>query len=170
MSEETSFVLQGSVTTTAVLFLQNAVMRMIPYSIAAIPLIILDLRYGIKAARMRGDKVRFSTALRRTVTKTFTYVCWLILASTIAVAFSQEWLEWIVLGAVFANEMLSIIGNLLETRGLEISWKNIITAGFHLSGQKVGVDTNGIDPMSFVHPVEKKAERPRGKNGRFVKK
>lgn len=171
MNEEGSLVLEGGISATLIAFLQTAVLRMIPYSLPALVLVALDLVYGIKAANHRGEKVRVSTALRRTITKIFSYICWLVLASTIAIAFSHIWLEWLVLGIVFANEFLSIVGNYLETKGLEISWKNVNRAIFHIGGQKVGVDTTGIDPNGFVQPIKKPKGKPvRNDKGQFVKK
>lgn len=166
MNEESAFVLQGGVSTVAVAFLQQAVLRMIPYAVPSIVLIALDLLYGIRAAKYRGERARLSTAVRRSVTKLFSYACWLILASTLAIAFEHEWIEWAVLGLVYVNELSSIIGNYLETKGLEVSWKDVFRAVFKIGGQKVGVDTEGIDPAEFVKPIEK----PRDAKGRFVKR
>ena len=144
---------------------------MVPYALPSLFLIMLDLVYGIKAARYRGDKVRLSTAVRRTVTKTFSYLCWMILASTLAIAFSQNWLEWSVLGLLYVNELASIAGNYLETKGLEISWKNVNRAIFRLGGQKAGLDTDGIDPNGFVRPIQKEKYKPvRNSKGQFVPK
>lgn len=171
MTEESSLVLEGGISATAIAFLQSAVLRMIPYSLPALVLVILDLVYGIKAANYRGEKVRLSTALRRTITKIMSYICWLVLASTIAIAFDHLWLEWLVLGIVFANEFLSIVGNYLETKGLEISWKNVNKALFKWGGQKAGLDTEGIDPNSFVQPIHKPKAKPiRNDKGQFVKR
>jgi len=150
-------------------FLQTAVLRMIPYALPSVVLIILDLGFGIKAARYRGEKVRFSTAIRRTVTKLFGYICWLVLASTLALAFEQRWLEWVILGLVYANELSSIVANHLETKGLEISWKAVNRALFHFGAQKAGLDDGGIDPNSFVKPIEKPKYKPmRNDKGQFV--
>lgn len=169
MTEEGAFVIQGGVSAAAIAFLQQAVLRMIPYAVPSVVLIALDLVYGIKAARYRKERVTLSTAMRRTVTKTFGYVCWLILASTMALAFNQQWLEWAILGLVYANEFASIIGNHLETKGLELNWKNINRAIFHLGGQRAGLDTSGIDPNGFVKPIESpKNPRPRDEHGRYV--
>lgn len=166
MSEEGVFALEGGISAVAVAFLQQAVLRMIPYAVPSVIFIILDLRWGIKAAKYRGERVSVSTAIRRSMNKVFGYICWLILASTMAVAFGREWLEWSVLGLVYVNELASIVGNYLETKGLEIDWKNVFRAGFKIGGQKAGVDTDGIDPVDFVRPVE----RPRNAKGQFVKK
>lgn len=169
MTEESQFVLQGGVSATAIAFLQTAVLRMIPYSCPALFLVLLDLIYGIKAARYRGEKVRLSTAIRRTVTKIFSYICWIILASTLAVAFDHTWLEWLVLGLVFANEFASIVANYLETKGLELNWANINKAIFHFGAQKAGLDDDGIDPNGFVRPIQKPKSNPiRNAKGQFV--
>lgn len=161
MTEESAFITQGSVTAAAVAFLQAAVLRMIPFAVPALVLIILDLIYGCKAASFRKERVRFSTALRRTLTKTFCYICWLILASTLALSFEKEWLEWGVLGLVYLNELSSIVGNYFESKGLKVVWPNFLKAIIGIFGQKTNTDTSGIDPGSFVEPIEKKTRATR---------
>ena len=121
MTEDSALIVEGSVSATLVALLQTAVLRMIPYAVPGLLLVVLDLAYGIKAARVRGEQVRASTAIRRSLTKVFLYICWLILATTIAIAFEKEWLEWGTLALVYGNEALSIIGNHLESKGLSFS-------------------------------------------------
>ena len=165
MNEQGAFILQGSVSATAVAFLQSAVLRMIPYSVPGLLLIALDLIYGIKAAKFRGEKVRTSTAISRTTTKTFSYVCWIILASTVALAFQKDWLEWFVLGLVYANEFLSIVGNYLETKGLELSFADLYRWMFKKAGEKVGMTVEDAEAEGII-----KEKQPRDAKGRFVKK
>ena len=84
MTEEGSLAMQGGVSAAAVAFLQEAVLRMIPYSVPALVLIILDLIYGIRAAKIRekaaraakqpSERIRLSTAVRRSITKIFSYL------------------------------------------------------------------------------------------------
>ena len=169
MTEESYFIMQGSISTVAIAFLQKSVLRMIPYSIVAVPLIVLDLIYGIKAAIWRKEKIRISTAIRRTVTKTFGYACWIILASTISLSFNIEWLEWCILGLVFANELASIVGNYLETKGLEVSWKAVWNTILRIIGQKANIDTDGIDVGEMVKP-KPKPPQPRNAKGQFTSK
>lgn len=134
---------------------------MVPYATPAIVLIILDLIYGCKAAAYRQERVRFSTAIRRTLTKSFSYVCWIILASTLALSFEKEWLEWIILGMVYLNELSSIIGNYFEAKGLKINWGKVLNAIIGIFGQKTNTDTSGVDVEGFVEPMEKKVKRVR---------
>ena len=169
MIGEKDILLQAGVAGAAVAFLQEAVLRMVPYAIIAIPLITLDLIYGVKAAKYRKERVRVSTAIRKTVTKSFGYACWIILASTLALSFNLEWLEWAILGLVFLNELSSIVGNYLETKGLEVSWKAVGAAFSKIFGQKTGIDTEGINPADFVQQKPKPAQ-PRNAKGQFTSK
>lgn len=114
-------IVQSGASAALVALLQTAVLRMIPYAVPGLLLVILDLAYGVKAAKARGEQVRASTAIRRSLTKVFLYICWLILATTIAIAFDKTWLEWGTLALVYGNEGLSIIGNYFETKGLSFS-------------------------------------------------
>lgn len=163
MTEESSFVLQGSVSSVAVAFFQQAVLRMIPYAIPSVFLIFLDLIYGIKRAKSKKEKVRLSTAVRRSVTKTFSYVCWLILASTMALAFQQGWLEWAILGLVYLNELASIVGNYLETKGITFSWVGFYRWVMRVISGKAGVAMEEAEAADII-------KRPRNAKGQFVSK
>jgi len=133
-------IVQGSVATTAVVFLQQAVLNMIPYLFIAAVLILVDLYFGVKAARKRGEKVRASRAFRRTMGKTMEYICWVILASSLSVAFGTNIIEWVVLGVVMGNELLSVLTNFFELHGYKIKGLNI----FKIVGDKAGIDTSDV--------------------------
>ena len=136
----TGILVEGGVATTAVLFLQEAVLNMIPFLLIAFILILVDLLFGIKAAKKRGEKIRPSRALRRTVGKSVEYVCWVILSSTLSVAFNTPLIEWIILGIIMGNEVLSVITNYFEIHGYKLSGLNI----FKIVGDKAGIDTEGV--------------------------
>lgn len=133
-------IVQGSVATTAVVFLQESVLNMIPYLFIALFLIIVDLYFGVKAAKKRGEKVRASRAFRRTMGKTMEYVCWVILSSSLSVAFHTVVIEWVVLGIVMGNELLSVLTNFFELHGYKIKGLNI----FKIVGDKAGIDTSEV--------------------------
>ena len=162
MSQEQSFILQGGVSSVLVAYFQNVVLRMIPYAVAAVPLIILDLIYGIQAAKYRGERARLSTAVRRSVTKTFSYVCWLILATSLAISFELKWIEWVVLGSVYVNELASIVGNYLETKGIKFSYAGFLRLLFKKGADKVGIEITSEEVKEII--------KPRDSHGRFVKK
>ena len=140
---------------------------MIPYTIVAVPLIILDLLWGIRAAKYRKERVTFSRAFRSTMSKAMDYLCWIIIAASIAVAFEHQWLEWLILGAVIFNEFTSIVSNYFETKGVQLSFVAIFRWMFKTGAGKVGVEVSDEDAQEIIKPKE---PRPRAKNGRFVKR
>ena len=167
MEEEGALVMQSSISATAVVFLQEAVLRMIPYSVPALFLIALDLLYGVRAAKYRGEKVRISTTIRRSVTKCFSYVCWIIIASTLALAFKKDILEWVVLGVVYFNEMASIVGNYLQTKGIEFSFVGFYRWLLKVIAGKAGEAMDSAEAEGIIIGKEGKA---RDKKGRYTKK
>lgn len=91
------------------------------FLLAAAILILVDLRFGIAAAKMRGEMVRFSRAGRRTVNKAVDYVCWILLAGAFGKAFGIPFdiplLPAIVLIVVFGFEINSCFNNYFEAHG-----------------------------------------------------
>ena len=161
ITEESALIVEGSVSAALVTVLQTAVLRMIPYAVPAIFLLALDLLYGVKAAKFRGEKVRASTAISRTVTKFFKYVCWLILASTLAIAFRKDWLEWGTLAIVYANEGVSIVGNYLETKGITLSFAGAYRWIIKFFAKKVGGEMSDEEAAQII-------KQPRNAKGQFT--
>lgn len=159
-------VVTGGVTATAIVFFRDAITAMIPYLIAAVPLVLLDLNFGVKAAKHRGDRVTFSKGFRGTVGKVFEYLCWITVSATLSLAFSAKWLEWAILGGVVLNELASIVGNYAETKNVTISWSYLWNKILQIVGAKAGVDASGIDVGEIIKPKPPRDE----KTGRFIKK
>lgn len=90
----------------------------------AFVLVIVDLRFGIRAAKARGEKVRASRAVRRTINKMVDYVCWILLAGAIGEVYGEPFgvplLPLIVLLVVFGVEVNSCFSNFFESRGKKI--------------------------------------------------
>ena len=94
-----------------------------PYLMLAIVLIIVDSRFGIKAAIKRGEKIRSSRKWRRAINKLVDYICWTTLAGlmgqTFGVSFHIPIMSAIVLCIVYGIELTSIINNYFEYKGVE---------------------------------------------------
>lgn len=170
-------IVEGGVAATITAILQKTVLTMLPFALPALVLVLLDLHFGIKAARHRykkykrdADRVTFSKALRGTVGKVFEFACWLILASSMAVAFQIDWIQWATLAIVYVNELGSVIGNYLCTKDIEFSLVAFLRAVFvyvgRWFGNKLGIVT---DDLSF-DDVLKPAKPGRNKKGQFVSK
>lgn len=97
--------------------------RIIWFLLLAIILILGDLRFGIAAAQKRGEKIRPSRAVRRSLNKLVDYICWLSIATVVGVNFGSVFglplLSVIIMAVVCIIEMSSIVDNYLEYKGIK---------------------------------------------------
>lgn len=172
-----SDVVEGGVSAVAVTFLKKTVLAMIPFALPALFLVALDLHFGIKAAKHRykkykreADRVTFSRALRGTIGKVFEYACWLVISSSMSIAFEMDWIQWTILLLVYVNEIASIIGNYLCTKDIEFSLIGFLRAVLvfvaRWIGSKLGIVT---DDVSF-DDVLKPSKQGRNAKGQFTSK
>lgn len=131
---------QGAATSMMVLFIQNTIYSLIPYMFIIVTIVILDLVQGIRAAKKRREEIRVSRAIRRTVSKLFEYVCWIIFAGTLLTATGSQWLFYVILVIPFVTEFYSIITNYLFASGKKITGLNL----WKIFGSKIGVDIDDV--------------------------
>lgn len=91
------------------------------FALLGLVLIVADLRFGVRAAKARGEKIRLSRAGRRTINKMVDYICWIFLAAAVNKAivphFDMPLLPAIVLLVVYGFEINSCYSNYFEARG-----------------------------------------------------
>ena len=108
-----------------------------PYIIFAVILILADLRYGLRAARKRGEEIRRSRAWRRSLNKLVDYICWLSISWFFGITFGKDFgvplISYVVLAIIYFIEMQSILDNYLEYKGLnkKISIWKLFKSLFH---------------------------------------
>lgn len=141
-SDTTSVAVQGGAAALAVGFLHDALDLAFPFLVVALIIIFVDLYFGIKAAKFRGEEVRASKALRRTAGKIVEYLSWVILGATLALAFGWPSLSKIIVGIAISIELLSVLTNWLSLHGKKISGIGEFAQG--LIKDKTGVDTSMI--------------------------
>ena len=112
----------GGVTATVLSPMIEGWARLIPYIIFAVVLILADLRYGLKAARKRGEEIRHSRAWRRSLNKLVDYICWLSISWFFGLTFGRDFgvpiISYVVLAVIYIIEMQSILDNYLEYKGM----------------------------------------------------
>lgn len=103
---------------------------MLAWLLVAVVLLFADLRFGIQAAARRGERIRGSRAVRRTLNKFVDYICWVSIAWVMGASFGRV-LDVPVLAAVIMLvicliEITSIFDNYFECHGLHMrfnAWK-----------------------------------------------
>lgn len=96
---------------------------MYPWMLFAVALIITDLRFGVMAAKVRGEEIRGSRMRRRSMNKMFDYGCWLFVAYTcrhsVGVVFGVPLVSVACILYVYLNELASVANNYAEYKGIK---------------------------------------------------
>lgn len=112
----------NGVMASAIMPLLTFYENLMPYIGLAIILIIVDSRFGIAAARKRGETIRPSRKWRRAINKLVDYVCWVTLAGVFGQAYGSVLdipaLAALMLLVVYGIELTSIFNNYFEYKGL----------------------------------------------------
>ena len=112
----------NGVMASAIMPLLTFYENLMPYIGLAIILIIVDSRFGIAAARKRGEMIRPSRKWRRAINKLVDYVCWVTLAGVFGQAYGSVLdipaLAALMLLVVYGIELTSIFNNYFEYKGL----------------------------------------------------
>ena len=91
------------------------------FLLAALCLILVDAKFGVEAAKKRGERIRKSRAIRRTINKMIDYICWIIVAHSVGAAFGTPFgipiIPAIVLFVIYGCEINSCFNNYFEARG-----------------------------------------------------
>jgi MFS family permease len=113
----------GGVTASVLSPFVEGWQQMLWFLILAIILILGDLRFGIAAAKKRGERIRPSRAVRRSINKLVDYICWLSIATVVGINFGTVFdvplLSVIIMAIVCLIELSSIIDNYLEYKGIK---------------------------------------------------
>lgn len=97
-----------------------------PWLLLGLVLVLVDLRYGLLAARAREEAIRPSRAWRRTLNKMVDYLCWVTLAEVCTRTFGESIGSPIVsmamLFVIYGIELNSCVNNYLEYKGIKKKW------------------------------------------------
>lgn len=97
--------------------------NIIPFILLAIVLIIVDSRFGIAAARKRGETIRTSRKWRRAINKLVDYVCWITLVGLFGQTFGTVLgipvLSGLLLLIVYGIEISSCFNNYFEYKNIK---------------------------------------------------
>ena len=97
--------------------------KFLPFLIIGIILIIVDSRFGIAAAKKRGEHIRASRKWRRAINKAVDYICWITLAgvfgSTYGTVLGIPLLPALMMLVIYGIEVSSCYNNYFEAKGIK---------------------------------------------------
>lgn len=101
----------------------NFYTHLAPWLLLGAVLVLVDLRFGILASRRRGETIRTSRAVRRTVNKMMDYLCWVTVAElasrTFGVTIGVPVVSMGTLFVIYAIEFNSCMNNYFEYKGIK---------------------------------------------------
>lgn len=97
-----------------------------PWLLLGMVLVLVDLRFGLLAAKARKEQIRPSRAWRRTLNKMVDYLCWVTLAEvcsrTFGVSIGVPVVSMAMLFIIYGIELNSCVNNYLEYKGIKKKW------------------------------------------------
>lgn len=136
----------------------NFYSHLAPWLLLGAVALLVDLRFGIKAAKARGETVRTSRAIRRTLNKAIDYLGIVTLAEmlsrTFGVSLGVPIVSMGMLFIIYGIELSSILNNYFEYKGLP--WK------FNLLKflRKKSELAESIEEGETEHEAEDSTEKP----------
>lgn len=98
---------QGTTAAFVSGYMYDQYIAMFPWFMAAIPLILLDLRLGRQRARIKGEDVTIRKSIKMTIDKSFSYICWIMLATTLSSVFDADAIKYSIMGIIYGLEVAS---------------------------------------------------------------
>lgn len=118
---ETNNLFQAAVASAGTL-ITSFYSHLAPWMVLGLVLVLVDLRYGVLAARVRGEEIRLSRAWRRTINKMIDYLCWVTVAElmsrTFAVSLGAPVVSMTMLFIIYGIEISSCVNNYFEYKGV----------------------------------------------------
>lgn len=118
---ETNNLFQAAVASAGTL-ITSFYSHLAPWLVLGLVLVLVDLRYGVLAARVRGEEIRLSRAWRRTINKMMDYLCWVTVAElmsrTFAVSLGAPVVSMTMLFIIYGIEISSCVNNYFEYKGV----------------------------------------------------
>lgn len=97
-----------------------------PWLMLGMVLVMVDLRFGLLAAKARKEDIRPSRAWRRTFNKMVDYLCWVTLAEvcsrTFGITIGAPVVSMAMLFIIYGIELNSCVNNYLEYKGIKKKW------------------------------------------------
>lgn len=118
---ETNNLFQAAVASAGTL-ITSFYSHLAPWLVLGLVLVLVDLRYGVLAARVRGEEIRLSRAWRRTINKMIDYLCWVTVAElmsrTFAASLGAPVVSMTMLFIIYGIEISSCVNNYFEYKGV----------------------------------------------------
>jgi len=165
IGENTTMTVSGLFTPAATAFMGSTVEMMIPWLLAMMMAVVVDLIAGIRKSLLLGVRVSPSSAFRATMGKIVVYVAFVLMVCMLDVAARGSGViaKWCCL-FIAGLELGSVASNLLKPYGIDMTMKGIVR--LLLNRSPLRVDDREADVLLNEQRREEMAGEERRKWGR----
>lgn len=147
-----SLLTQGITTGFLSQYLYQTYVAVLPWLFPCIPLIVLVCKYGRAKAKLNGEEVTWGKTIKMAINKVFNYICWIMIACTLSLAFQKNSITFVIMAIVYGLEVLKLILRYVQSIGYEVDERTALAIFLKLmlsrvTGQNANI-TLGKDPNS----------------------
>lgn len=137
----TSLLTQGVTTGFLAQYLYHTYIAVLPWLIPCIPLIILVCKYGRANAETKGEEVTWCKTIKMAVNKMFNYICWIMIACTLSIAFDCQSITLLIMAVVYGLEVMKCILRFVQSQGYDVNERQALGIFLQLVVKKVTGET-----------------------------
>lgn len=120
-ANRSSLITQGVTTGFLSAYLHQTYIAVLPWLIPCIPLMLLVSKFGRENARLKGEEVTWGKTLKMAINKIFNYICWIMIACTLSIAFSSDAITIVIMAIVYGLEVMKVILRYVQSQGYEVN-------------------------------------------------
>lgn len=144
---KSSLITQGVTAGFFSQYIHETYIAVLPWLIPAIPLILLVCKYGRMNAKAKREEVTWCKTIKMAVNKIFNYICWIMIACTLSIAFNCPAIAYAIMAVVYGLELMKCILRYVQSHGYKVSERQALVVFLKIILQKftsTDVDTDQI--------------------------
>ena len=133
---KSSLITQGVTAGFFTQYIHATYVAVLPWLIPAIPLIILVCKYGRLNARVKHEEVTWCKTVKMAINKIFNYICWIMIACTLSIAFQCDYIAYFIMAVVYGLELMKCILRYVQSQGYKVSERQALAVFLKIIIQK----------------------------------
>lgn len=133
---KSSLITQGVTAGFFSQYIHAMYIEVLPWLIPALPLILLVCKYGRQNALAKGEEVTWIKTIKMAINKIFNYLCWIMIACTLSIAFDSNLIAYSIMAVVYGLELMKCILRFVQSHGYKVSERQALVVFLKILIQK----------------------------------
>ena len=133
---KSSLITQGVTAGFFSQYIHAMYVEVLPWLIPAIPLILLVCKYGRQNAKAKKEEVTWCKTIKMAINKVFNYICWIMIACTLSIAFDCTAIAYCIMAIVYGLELMKCVLRYVQSQGYKVSERQALIVFLKIILQK----------------------------------